>query len=83
MKKLAVMIVVLISFLSFSSFSFAQGVMTNTEMTTPKGADETKPAKKARKAGGAKHTKGNHAKTHKIKHAKKTEERAQSEKMNP
>ena len=84
MKKLAVIIVALISFLSFSSFSFAQGVMTNTEMTSPKGADEPKPAKKVRKAGGAKHTKGNHGKSKKIKHPKKkTEEHAQSEKINP
>ena len=79
MKKLAVVIAVLISFLSFSSFSFAQGVMTNTEIDASK-----KPAKKIKKAHGSKHTKGSPAKAKKIKPAKKkTEEPATPGKTNP
>ena len=60
MKKLAVIIAALISFLSFSTFSFAQGVMTNTEIDASK-----KSAKKTKKTGGPKSKKGNQSKSKK------------------
>ena len=84
MKKVVVIIAALISFLSFSSFGFAQSVMTNTEVNNAKPTDDSKPAKKVRKAHGSKHTKRNHSKAKKIKPAKKkTEAPTPPEKTNP
>ena len=74
MKKVVVIIAALISFLSFSTFSFAQGVMTNTEINNPKPMDDSKPVKKVRKANGAKHRKGNHPKPKRLKPARKKPE---------
>ena len=84
MKKVVVIIVALISFLSFSTFSFAQSVMPNTEIAKSKPMDDSKPAKKIRKAMGSKHKKGHHLKSKKIKPAKKRiEEPTPPEKINP